>query len=150
MNEKLVPLQLKFRQELPNIKGNVDYENFREQLERISEILEITGIEEEYMVYATAKADALAKKEWEEKNKGTKNKWKGLGIKACQRIQQGARQALRCAIARKHLQEAFREFTAHLADSPVLQKFCELDEWGVFVCRARVNSNGMNHKFRRK
>jgi hypothetical protein len=131
MNKKLVPFQLKFRQELPTVKGNIDYANFREQLDRISDILEASGIEEQFMLNAITAAETVGKTEWAIKNMVTKGAWKGLGLKACRRIQQGARQALRCAIARKLTGEAFREFTSHLADSPVLQKFCGMDELGV-------------------
>lgn len=42
--------------------------------------------------------------------------------------QQHARLALRCNIARVLLGESFRDFSAHLADSALLQWFCQRQE----------------------
>jgi len=132
MNEKLVPLQMKFRQALPTVRGNIDYTIFREQLERISELLEKSGIEKEFMLYAIDQAEKNSKKEWKKKNKGRKKKkpWKSFSMKEYQRIQQWAQKALRCTIARKLTQEVFRDFTTRLADSQLLQKFCMVDDLG--------------------
>ena len=38
---KIIPIQQEFRQPLPVIYGNVDYIEFRNTLERISEIIEL-------------------------------------------------------------------------------------------------------------
>ncbi len=130
MNNKLVPLQMKFRQELPHVRGNIDYTIFSDQFERISELIEKSGIEKEFMLTAIAHADSLARKEWEQNNTDEKATWKGLKVKQYQEIQQWAQQTLRCAIARKLCQESFRIFTTHLADSPVLQKFCMINDLG--------------------
>jgi hypothetical protein len=119
MNKKLLALQMKFRQASPTIRGNVDYTNFQKEFKRISELIEKSGIEKQFMIYATTQAEESAKKES-----------KALKMKDYERSQQWAQQALRCTIARKLTGEAFREFAAHLADSPVLQEFCMLNEFG--------------------
>jgi len=36
---EIVPFQEEFRQGLPNVTGNVDYEQFRDILERIAELM---------------------------------------------------------------------------------------------------------------
>ncbi len=36
---EIVPFQEEFRQVLPNVEGNVDYEQFRDSLERIAELM---------------------------------------------------------------------------------------------------------------
>ena len=51
----------------------------------------------------------------------------GLSHKVQQKVQRIARRALRCTIGRRLLGESFREFSFHLADSPLLQQFCEID-----------------------
>ena len=38
MNQ-LIPYQLRFRQEIPEVVGNIDYQLFRDKLERIDELI---------------------------------------------------------------------------------------------------------------
>ena len=42
---QLIPFQLAFRQELPEVEGNIDYTMFREMLERLDEIIVLGNLE---------------------------------------------------------------------------------------------------------
>ena len=44
------------------------------------------------------------------------------------RIKRSPSSALRCTVARRCLRESLREFSCHLAESPVLQQFCLLGD----------------------
>ncbi len=46
-------------------------------------------------------------------------------------IQITARKALRCTIAKELTGLSFRKISCRLADSPLLQQFCLLDEYGI-------------------
>lgn len=112
----VIPIQKQFRQELPRVIGNIDYQEIKNILLRISEFIEKTDIEFSVMKYAI---------QHEELNSERK-----LSDKTVLRIQERARSALRYAIARKIVDEPYREFSAHLADSALLQNFCLLNEFG--------------------
>ena len=49
---EIVPFQEEFRQVLPTVEGNVDYEQFRDSLERIAELIKQSKIEQGVMIEA--------------------------------------------------------------------------------------------------
>jgi hypothetical protein len=100
--------------------GNVDYQTFRRQLDRIDQLLDQGGVENRFVL--------LSMSDWHEQKVGpTLN----IDIRQELHFQQHSRRALRCNLARTLLGESFRGFSARLADSPVLQRFCLLDTLGV-------------------
>jgi hypothetical protein len=116
-------------QALPTIEGNVDYRNFRQTLLRMDELLRQSGVEEQ-MVQEDLQV-------WQSKCKNPSA--------AAQRTRQiQSRRALRCNIARILLAEDYRGFAVRLADSPVLQRFCLLDELIV-----RVPAKSTLHRYDR-
>lgn len=119
----LVPLQTEFRQELPVVIGNIDYKIFRETLMRIEEIIELSGAEKKAMRYAVEKEE----EERKQKASETGEEYRGLSHKEKVRIQKKSCQAFRCGVARHLTGESYREFSCHLADSALLQKFCLID-----------------------
>lgn len=125
---EIVPFQEEFRQVLPTVEGNVDYEQFRDSLERIAELIKQSKIEQRVMIEALRQHQDEDNRRRQARGK----KPKELKAKAKQRIQKMARQALRCGIARHLTGEAYRVFSCRLADSPVLQKFCLID-WMVAI-----------------
>ena len=120
---EIVPFQEEFRQALPNVTGNVDYEQFRGSLERIAELIKLSKIEQRVMLEALKQQQ----EDYDRSRQARGKKPKQIKAKAKQRIQKMARQALRCGIARHLTGEAYRVFSCRLADSPVLQKFCLID-----------------------
>lgn len=104
--------QLKIVLPLPIIKGNKDYNEHKDLLERIDKLLMDSGIE------VMVQENALAKAE--------KESSKVLRSSDRLRIQKWASQALRCQLARVLSIESFREFAFHAGESHLLQRFCRL------------------------
>jgi hypothetical protein len=109
----IIPFHLPLPKILPAIEGNVDYRTRRDQLLQINEALACSGLEDQFL-----EADL---QKW---LKGQKQ----VSAKAQQQRQLHSRRALRCNIARLLVHEGYREFAAHLADSPLYQFFCGISE----------------------
>ena len=112
---KLIPFQNKLRQVLPVVTGNADYKNFKNLLVRISEIIESSKIENRAIEYVVLMAEQELKPASE------------LSDQVLFSIQQKTVQALRCIIARKLTQLSYRAFSIRLAESYLLQHFCQID-----------------------
>jgi hypothetical protein len=108
-----IPLPEVLRPPLPTIEGNVDYRQLRDQLLRIEQLLQLSGIEESFVAHAL-------------------NAWargrERISARSQLNFQQHSRRALRCNLLRTLVQEDFRSFAARLADSPLFQNFCGLAE----------------------
>ena len=116
MTVNIIPFQPHLNPSLPNVVGNVDYQIFRQQLDRINQLLDQCEVEKQFVILST---------EWWLQQQARPAE----PVSAVQQriFQQHSRKALRCNIARTLLGESYRDFSARLADSPVLQKFCLLD-----------------------
>ena len=112
---KVIPFQYRLRQALPVVTGNVDYLNFRNLLMRISEILDSSKIEKRAIEYVVLMTE-----------QGSKSAFK-LSDQILFSIQQKTIQALRCIIARKIMVLSYRAFSSRLAESYLLQHFCQID-----------------------
>jgi hypothetical protein len=113
---KIIPFQPHLKPKLPTIEGNVDYQEFRRQLQRIDQILDQTQVESEFV--------SASLQFWTEKGGKSLDQ---ISVKQIQNFQKHSRHALRCNITRTLVGESYREFSTHLADSPLLQWFCQLD-----------------------
>lgn len=109
----IIPFELPLPVILQTIEGNVDYRTFRDQLLQIHENLVLSGLE-----------DLFIQADLERWLKGQKR----VSAKAQQNRQFHSRRALRCNLARMVLQEDYRGFATRLADSPLLQYFCGINE----------------------
>jgi IS5 family transposase len=109
----IIPFQPQLPQVLPTIEGNVDYRDLRHQLLFMHQTLLTSGLEAQLVA-------------------GDLQRWKGrskpASAKAQQTRQTHSRRALRCNLARRLLQHDYREFATRLADSPLLQFFCGIDQ----------------------
>jgi len=123
----IIPLQLELSQPIPLVVGNVDYRNFKNILDRINEILELSGIDMKIMQYELGEAEKEYIKAYQEMNK----EFKGFTYKQQCRIQMQARRKIRYAISRKLTMESYRDFCIHLSESHLLQRFCLLDTLGI-------------------
>ena len=114
-NATIIPFQTPLPQVLPTIEGNVDYRQFRDQFLLIDQLLLQSGLETQLL-----EADL--------------QRWlfqrKKISPQAQRNHQLHSRRALRCNLARQLLQEDYRGFAARLADSPLLQSFCGVNELG--------------------
>lgn len=109
----LVPFQPPLPYRLPVVRGNADYNSFRTQIMLIDKLLVQSGLENKFI-----QADL---RQWLAEAKRT-------GPKAQHTRQVHCRRALRCNIVRILLGEDYRGLAARLADSPLLQQFCDLIE----------------------
>jgi IS5 family transposase len=105
-DRNIIPFQPLLPQVLPTISGNLDYRQFRDQLLRLDLLLQNSGLEARFL-----QLDLQDRQ---------------LSPKAQQNRQLHAVRALRCILARLLLQEDYRAFAAHLADSALLQCFCRV------------------------
>jgi hypothetical protein len=119
----ILPFQLPLRQQLPLVRGNVDYQVFRQTLQRMSELIRLTDSDLVVVLFCLERADREAR----ERARKAGKRYKGLSNRQQQLVQKIARQALRCGVARSLVDESYREFSCRLADSALLQHFCLLD-----------------------
>lgn len=143
MSCRIIPFVLPLQPALPTIEGNVDYRQWRDQLQRINALLLQSDVETQFLESSLqtwlnqAQTDGFS-----------------VSTKAQLRFQERTRRALRCNIARSLLNEDFRGFAVRLADSPLLQSFClisrldrikvpsksELERFSKWVPEARVRA----------
>jgi hypothetical protein len=116
MAATLIPFQQSLRPSLPTIEGNVDYRKLRDELLCLDEILIGAGLEKKFV--DASLEEWLAQFEFPQK------------VRASSQLtfQTHSRRALRCNILRTYLKEDFRGFAARVADSPLFQRFCLLDQ----------------------
>jgi len=114
-NATIIPFQVPLPQALPTIEGNVDYREFRDHFLRIDQLLLQSGLETQLLQADLQRWLAQRRK---------------VGPRAQQNHQRHSRRALRCNLARQLLSQEYRVFAARLADSPLLQHFCGIDELG--------------------
>ncbi len=124
----ILPVQPPLPYRLPPVRGNADYDQYQSQILLIEKLLVQSGIEKRLIEADLRKWSAGAKY---------------ISPRAQQRRQIECRRALRCTIALILLQEDYRGLAARLADSFVLQKFCDLIE----LDRIRVPSKSSLHRY---
>jgi hypothetical protein len=130
-----IPCEGHFRPVLPTIEGNVDYLALRGQLTTMDELLRTSGVENEFVTRSLEQwIKTLSQSKVEqielsgEGQSGVIRLEDLVGGKQQVRFQEHSVRALRCTIARTLLGESFRDFAARLADSPLLQWFCQVGQ----------------------
>ena len=109
--------QLHFQPPLPDVKGCKEYDDYKSQLERIDHFLDQSRTEARFLEESVK--DLISKTQKD----GREPKLSQIG-----RYRQQSRLALRGNIARILVGESLRGFTARLAESALLQRFCGLAE----------------------
>lgn len=115
--------QQEFRPVLPVVVGNADYRRFRDRLERVEELLRLSGLEDTFVETGLA--------QWIREGKEAAQK-RGVPFRqppkaTIAKHQSTLRQALRCTLAREFTQTQYRVFARELAATPLLQRFCLID-----------------------
>ncbi len=113
---KIIPFQKNLRQVLPKVIGNSDYTNFENLLMATSKIIELSKIEKranEYVLEKMMKNESISTSK--------------LSIQIRSSVYEKTNLAIRCIIARNLTKLSFRAFSIRLADSPLLQHFCQID-----------------------
>jgi len=145
-----IPCEAHFRPVLPTIEGNVDYLALRGQLITMDELLRTSGVETEFVTRSLQHwVTLLSQRKGEQIALVGEGKGGVIRLEELLRGQQQARfqahsiQALRCTLARTLLGGSFRDFAARLADSPLLQWFCQLGQ----LDRVKVPSKSMLQRY---
>ena len=130
-----IPCEEHFRPVLPTIEGNVDYLTLRGQLTTMDELLRTSGVENEFVTRSlkhwvkTLSQSRVEQIELSGEGKcGVIRLADLVGGKQQARFQEHSIRALRCTIARTLLWGSFRDFAARMADSPLLQWFCQVGQ----------------------
>ena len=120
---ELVPEQEHLVGYIPTVMGPVEFREWKQQLERIDEILEAGGVEETFQRLSLARRN-----EEEQRRADAENRpFRSLSAVEQASYQRLSSQALRCNVARTLTGESFRDFGCRLAESMLLQWFCKLD-----------------------
>ena len=130
---KILPFQSELRPALPTVIGNVDYLRFEEQLKRIDEILQLSGVERRFVETAVAN--------WLEAAKEGKMPSAKQQIK----YQKQCRQALRCIVLQRLLGEGYRGMSRRLAECALFQWFCGVDDLGVVSVPSKSQMQRYTH-----
>jgi hypothetical protein len=130
-----IPCEEHFRPVLPTIEGNVDYLALRRELITMDELLRTSGVQNEFVTCSLKHwVKALSQSKMEQIELSGEGKCGVIRLEELVRGQQQVRfqehsiRALRCTIARTLLGGSFRDFAARLADSPLLQWFCQVGQ----------------------
>jgi hypothetical protein len=128
-----IPCEEHFRPVLPTIEGNVDYLCLRGQLTTMDELLRTSGVENEFVRRSLVHwIKTLSESKVEQIELSGEGQCGVIRLEDLMRVHQQVRfqehsiRALRCTIARTLLGGSFRDFAARLADSPLLQWFCQV------------------------
>lgn len=119
----LVPEQEYLSGPIPTVYGPIEYREWESRLERIDELLRLSGVEETFQRLSLAQRN-LAEQRAAEREKRPFYKLGPVEQASYQRL---CSQALRCTVARTLLGESMRAFGIRLAESALLQRFCRLD-----------------------
>jgi len=113
---RILPFQSPLRLALPTVVGNCDYAEFSELLHRVDRLLITSGVERLFI----------------EKNLEFSRLEKGSDLSAGElhSATKTAIRALRCTLLRAFLDEDYRGMSRRLAECPLFQWFCNLDELG--------------------
>jgi hypothetical protein len=114
---QILPLQSLLRPALPTVVGNVDYQEFERNVERIDEILRLSGVERYFV--------ELSLKGWEQQSQD-----RAPTAREQQRFQQESARALRCEVLRRVLGEGYRGMSRRLAECPLFRCFADLEVIG--------------------
>jgi len=120
---EIVPYQPELSPALRVVVGNVDYVEFKATLERIDRLLVDSGIEAQFVRLRVVQYE----KEVEEQARRKGKKPRKISDKERARAQLHAVRALRCNVVLELTEESVRGLSVRLADSELLQWFCQID-----------------------
>jgi len=145
-----IPCEAHFRPVLPTIEGNVDYLALRGQLLSIDELLRTSGVETQFVTLSLEHwVRQLSQGKVDQRELSGEGQGGAIRLEDLVRGQQQARfqthssRALRCTLVRTLLGGSFRDFAARLADSPLLQWFCQLGQ----LDRVKVPSKSLLQRY---
>ncbi len=120
---ELVPDQEHLTGYVPTVIGPVEFREWKKQLDRIHEILGLSGVEEMFQRLSLARRNEDERREAEKASRP----FRELNTGEQAGYQRLSSQVLRCNVARTLTGESFRDFGCRLSESMLLQWFCKLD-----------------------
>ena len=112
---KIISFPIELRPALPTVYGNVDYRRLEQQLKRIEELLQLSGVEKQFIVWS------MEAYELESKRRGIQIRAGALEKQALASLR-----ALRGEVLRRLIGESFRGVARAVAGCPLYQWFCHL------------------------
>ena len=120
---ELVPEQEHLRGYVATVLGNIEYREWKQQLERIHELLDLSRMEEIFQRLSLARRNEEEQRRSEKENRP----FRKLSPMKQASYQRRCSQALRCNLAQSLTGDSFRDFGCRLSESALLQWFCKLD-----------------------
>jgi len=120
---RIVAEAMELRRELPVVIGNVDYQEFQGRLEQIDGLLRTSGLETEFVQQGLRRHEEQGRREAERRGES----YRAMGGRDRVRVQKMLREALRCNLARWLTEKEYRRFSRRLAESVLLQWFCQIE-----------------------
>lgn len=118
MNLETISFQSELSYLIPEITHHKDYNDYRELVERMDEILKQSGFD---LHFASEYVKRVLKQSAEQGDEVS------LSAANLSRMAGHAIRAYRCTMLGVLLNDSYREQSIHLAESPLLQKFCAID-----------------------
>lgn len=122
---KNIPRQLKIDSPIPPVSGNCEFDQFRDELIIMDDILCQSGIEQEVIDFVLESEQAKSDERRKEQNEPPKP----LGQRAKDRHRDNARTLFRAALLRKKTREGLRVCCQLIAESPIRQWFCGINRF---------------------
>ena len=120
---KIISYQPELSPALRVVVGNVDYSEYKETMERIDELLMVSGIEAEFIRLRMAEYENEVAAYAQRMGKRPRK----ISAKERARVQKDAVRALRCNVVLELTGESVRGLSIRMADSELLQWFCRID-----------------------
>ena len=128
---EIIPFQRHLRPVLPTIVGNFDYREFEALLKRVDQLLLDSGVERLFIERSLEHTRL-------ERGGALKPRDRHIAIKHAIR-------ALRCTLLKMFLDEDYRGLSRRLAECPLFQWFCNLDELGAVRVPGKSTLNRYAH-----
>ena len=120
---ELVPEQEHLTGYVATVLGNIEYREWKSQLERIHDLLDLSRVEKTFQRLSLARRNDEEQRAAERENR----LFHALSTVEQASYQRLCSQALRCNVARSLTGDSFRDFGCRLSESALLQWFCKLD-----------------------
>lgn len=122
---RIIPEQLKLDTNLLPIVGNIDYDQYRAELDLMDEICRQSGIDDEVGEFLIGRAQQRSDVSRAARGLSPRSLKDKVKLRLCQ----NGRMLFRAALLRKHTGEGLRVFCRGVADSPLRQKFCRINRF---------------------
>ncbi|MFA5392025.1 MAG: hypothetical protein WC331_11470 [Candidatus Omnitrophota bacterium] len=121
---KIIAIQDYFRPALPQVLNCKDYEEEKRLLERVDQILRVSGVERLFLELSMEQFEANAKK-LEECGEEVV-----AGVRDVERYIRHSRRALRCTVLKNLVQVGYRKMSKGLALTALYRWFCGCEDFG--------------------